>query len=176
MLKIITYPDPVLRKVAAEVTVVDEWLREEMMGLKQLLESWEHAAGLAAPQLGVSKRFFGIKNAKTKKVEIYLNPKIEDVFGGSKQYFSYTSKEGKEEPFLEGCLSLPNLYGAVKRYSKIRVSYEGGSRLLKDYEAIVFQHELDHLDGILFTDHVKAEKGQLYNDENGKLVPTNLFE
>lgn len=176
MIKIVEYPDKILRKRALEVAKLSPEVLEEIKSLVTTLKEIEHGAGLAAPQLGISKRFFGIKNGKTKEVEVYVNPKIEDVFGGKKQYFIYTNKDEKEEPFLEGCLSLPNLYGAVKRYAKIRVSFEGGSKTLKDYEAIVFQHELDHLDGILFTDHVKEEQGQLYRDDNGKLIPTNLFK
>ena len=89
---------------------------------------------------------------------------------GEKTYPKIIDDDNKEGDFLEGCLSFPDLYGTVKRYLKIKVSWEeiAGEGLevksltLEGFEAIVWQHESDHLDGVLFVDRIKEEGGKLY--------------
>ncbi len=184
MLKIITYPNPVLRKVAQEVKQVDAQTQEEMLQLKSILESGDNAVGLAAVQLGVEKRFFGLKNVKTGVARVMINPKIEDNFGAEKSYFQITNTETKkEENFLEGCLSIPQYYGTVKRWFKIKASWqemrENGLSpriylVMNGYGAIVFQHELDHLNGVLFIDHVQEEGGELFVQKGKEMVACDI--
>lgn len=170
MRKIILYPDPVLRTKTVVIEKVDEKLKGEMKELKEVLKSCENGAGLAATQIGLKKRFFGVKDLKTKRVRVYINPKIVRTFG-EKVYTKIKDKEGKETDFLEGCLSFPDLFGTVKRYLKIEVEWlKQSPKILEGFEAIIFQHELDHLDGILFIDHVKEEKGKLYRWEGEERI------
>jgi len=93
---------------------------------------------------------------------------------GDKVYLFLESENDKREDFLEGCLSFPGVFGTVKRWKEINVKYQVvGSRgdlvdrkdRLEGFEAIVFQHEFDHLDGVLFVDHIKKEKGKVYKQE-----------
>jgi len=182
MLAIVKYPDEILRgmSVAVENKVADKD-REEIRDLVEVLQATKNGVGLAAPQLGISKRFFGIKNEKTKVINVYINPEILDDYGEKKKFFEIEKKNGDEEPFMEGCLSLPEVYGQVARWDKIKVkwmSLDGSFKIevLAGYVAIVFQHELDHLNGVLFVDHVKKSNGKLFREVDGKMTEISFEE
>lgn len=181
MRKIVLYPSKILRKKVELITVIDKRLSKEIKDLREALGQTANGAGLAAPQLGISKRFLGIKNSETKKVEVLINPEITKTFG-DKSFIKVTAEEGQSEDFLEGCLSFPKLFGTVKRYLKVEAKWEvivGGKlkkvvKTLDGYEAVVFQHEVDHLDGILFIDHVKEDGGKLYRQDGEKMEEIGL--
>jgi peptide deformylase len=172
MRKIVLYPAKILREMLPVVIAVDRKLMEDVANLSEILEKSDNGAGLAANQIESEKRFFGVKNGKTKKVDIFINPKIVQTYG-EKVYPMISLDDGGEEDFLEGCLSFPDYFGTVKRYLKIETKWEEieGSKLIKKkrtmngFEAIVFQHEADHLDGVLFVDHIKREGGKFYKWE-----------
>lgn len=169
MKKIVLYPAKILREVLPAVKAVDKKLIEDVADLSELLEKSDNGAGLSANQIGSRKRFFGLKNVQTKKVDIFINPKIVMPFG-EKVYPVIKKEDGGEDDFLEGCLSFPDYFGTVKRYLKIEAGWEEieGDKLVKKtktmsgFEAIVFQHEADHLDGVLFIDHIKRDGGKFY--------------
>lgn len=192
MRKIVIYPAEILRQKTKEIKGVDKKLIREIDDLKKILKSGENAAGLAAPQIGVSKRFFGIKELSDKEPLIFINPRIEKSYGEKTYPMIMTEPvdakalAGKED-FLEGCLSFPKYFGTVKRFLMIDVSWDvlqsrigfggrNGFELVRKYKsldgfgAIVWQHESDHLDGIVFIDRVREEGGKLYKDVNGKMV------
>lgn len=181
MRKIVMYPDPVLRKETERIVKVDKKLVEETEELKKILMNSENGAGLAAPQIGISKKFLGIK--ENGKVRVLINPKLEKSWG-EKVYPKMADENGNESDFLEGCLSFPDLYGTVKRYLKIEASWEEiengklvkKSGMLEGFGAIVWQHENDHLEGILFVDHVKEDGGKFYLWEDKEKVPMNVDE
>jgi len=150
-MQIVTVPNPVLTKKAEKVTEFNDNLKTLVENLKQALNtSKTPGAGLACPQIGISKRIFVAKKFFTDPagndtfVEIvFINPEI-------------LSQSKTTEISFEGCLSIPNTYGKVERAEKITVRYQdenGNLKKLKaeDYFARVIQHENDHLDGILFT-------------------------
>jgi len=184
---IVVYPDPVLRKKCRPVKAGDSELAKTIDLLKKGLADSEIGVGLAAPQVGRDQRVFLIRElghscdgdqCQCDQFRVFINPQIIDHFDQEKTYPMILRGDGKREPFLEGCLSFPNLYGTVKRWLKIRVSYqevdETGAlkdkeETLEDFKAIVFQHELDHLNGVLFIDHIKEERGKVYREENGRL-------
>jgi peptide deformylase len=152
--------DPVLRKKAA-IIPQEKITSDDTQNLIQNLidtvsEEPEEGfvnVGLAAPQISVSKRVFVvIKSKKGDDIDyqVYINPEIEFI---SQQLV--TSEES--------CLSTPHLCGEVQRYRKIRIKYfdhEGKkqSEKIRGDRAIYLQHELDHLDGILWFDKVKDTK------------------
>jgi len=152
--EIVKYPDPILSKRGEPVTVFDEKLKTLV---EEMFESMYAAQGigLAAPQIGISRRLTVIDVSFKKDPEgkiVLINPEIVDREG--KQY---------EE---EGCLSLPEIREKVRRAAKVKVraqDVEGnwfeseGEELL----ARAFQHEIDHLDGILFIDHLSRLKRDL---------------
>jgi peptide deformylase len=169
MKNIVVVPYPTLRQVADPVQKFDRELREIVDDLWYALEHSEiEGVGIAAPQIGITKRVFILREGK-KNYKVFVNPEIvwkSDEVG--------TGKTRKGDPFLEGCLSIPYYYGAVIRPLAVEITYfdERGkphrARLEEPFSRYV-QHEHDHLNGILFTDHVLAQKGKLYlvndNDE-----------
>lgn len=180
MPKIVLYPDPVLRKLAKEITTVNQKLLTEAKTLSEMLEKSGDGAGLAGPQIGVSKRMVAVYNRGKKSVRVMINPVITQVFG-KKMFLKMANKES-EEDFLEGCLSFPGLFGTVKRYYRIEVKWQelvgkkltSKSEIFEGFLAIVLQHEIDHLDGILFVDHVKKDRGKFYKTIEGKLVKEKI--
>ena len=181
MTKIVLYPEKILRKVLPRVVAVDEKLTNDMKNLSERLEGSENGAGLAANQIGSEKRMFGLKNGPNKKIDIFINPRITGVYG-QKVYSKIVIDKGGEEDFLEGCLSFPNFYGTVKRFLKIEAEWEEavkGKLVTKNgklggFEAIVWQHEADHLDGILFVDHIKRDGGKFYKWVDKEKIEWNI--
>jgi peptide deformylase len=180
MVKILIYPDKVLRQVSKEIKLIDDIFLSQVEILREELVKGENAAGLAAVQLGIVKRFFGIKK-NNKKIDIYINPKIIKTFG-ERVYPIMINKDNKEEDFLEGCLSVPDYFGTVKRYLKIEIGWKelrGGKLVskkqkLSGFEAIVWQHEYDHLEGILFIDYIKNEGGKFYRWNGKEMIRWDL--
>lgn len=176
MASIVIYPDDILRVKTESITTVDEMLASEVEDLKTALLTAQNGAGLAAVQIGLKRRFFGIKDSSGKEVDVFINPEVYEFFG-QKTYLKLEGKDGQEQDFLEGCLSFPDLYGTVKRFFKIRgrwLTLKKGKlvkeeKILTGFEAVVFQHELDHLNGVLFIDHIKKDNGKLYRQVGEKM-------
>ncbi|MBW2659548.1 MAG: peptide deformylase [Deltaproteobacteria bacterium] len=154
--KIYKYPDPVLRKKAATVTSFDEKLEEIISDMAQTMYD-APGIGLAAPQIGQSIRLIVVDITEEpddeKKYMPMVNPEIN----------VHTGNQLDEE----GCLSVPELTANVKRFKEITVSYQdtkGDSRELsaENRFAVVLQHEIDHLNGVLFLDHLSSLKRGLY--------------
>lgn len=181
-IKIITYPNKILRQKTPLIEKVDEKLMADIKNLKKALEeNKNHAAGLAAPQIGLNRRIFGLLQGGDKKKQIYINPLIESVKGDLVKPWMVFG-DGKQEVFLEGCLSFPDLFGVVKRYIDIQGSWDEVAKgklvrkkgNFKGIEAIAFQHESEHLDGILFIDHIKEGKGEFYRWEKDKKIKLDV--
>ncbi|KKQ31549.1 MAG: Peptide deformylase [Candidatus Shapirobacteria bacterium GW2011_GWF1_38_23] len=179
--EIVMFPNKILRAKTKRIERVDEKLLEEIRKLKKILEESENGAGLAATQIGISKSFLGIKDKG--EVKILINPIMEASFG-EKVYPKIISEGGGESDFLEGCLSFPDLYGTVKRFLKIKVSWEEirnkkletRHETLEGFEAIVWQHEEDHLRGVLFVDHIKEEGGKFYYWKDKEKIKVDVNE
>ena len=131
--------------------------------------------GLAATQVGIDKRFFILLNHD--QIELYINPKIIKT---STKMLSDKYKNNKKHP-LEGCLSIPKLWGFVDRPYSITLSFhhlqgltlKAVSKTFKGLDAISIQHERDHLDGILFTDHILKQNGIIFKETKKGLIPLN---
>jgi peptide deformylase len=154
-LEIITYPDPILRKVAEPIKdITDEIIKlSENMVERMYLAC---GAGLAANQVGVSLRLIvlDIQSKKDSKTFIVINPLI-------------INKDPEEISEEEGCLSIPKYYDYVKRSKKILVSgitLEGKSFEIEceGHLARAFQHEIDHLNGVVFIDHLSPVKKHIF--------------
>ncbi len=153
MFKIIKYPDPFLRRTAKTVTDFNDDLKKAVLEMAEVMYQ-DDGIGLAAPQVGISQRFLLVgKAGSNQDYEVYINPEIT--------FFSKNKELGEE-----GCLSLPQIFGLVRRAKKIHVKYQDLNGQvhkvkLSGLDAIVLQHELDHLDGILFIDRAEQiTKGQ----------------
>lgn len=170
VLEIIEVPDPRLKEKSVRVDIVDDGVRRL---LDDMLETMYAApgVGLAAPQVGVLRRLIVIDPARKNEPPApmkLVNPEI-------------TATSEEKIMFNEGCLSVPKQYADVERFKAVTVSYldEDGEKREIDAEdmlAVVLQHEIDHLDGIVFLSHLsrlkrqmllkKLERRRLYGDED----------
>lgn len=155
VLKVYEYPDPILKKKAEKVEKVDDELRRFMDDMLETMYS-AVGVGLAAPQVGVSKRIVVIDiSHEDEKIEPYylVNPEI-------------IWKSEEKVCGEEGCLSVPEQRAEVERHASVKLRYldyngQEHEELIEDFLAIVIQHELDHLDGILYIDRLSRLKRQI---------------
>lgn len=147
MKKILLNPHPILNKPTTPVTNFNSSTTKKIIkDLKETLSATKNGIGLAANQIGYSKRIFYVKLPDFDK--IFINPEI-------------TSKSRDKIILEEGCLSVPNKYGLVERFKKIIVKAkdETGKKFklkAKGLLAHVIQHEIDHLEGILYLSKTKS--------------------
>lgn len=168
LLKIRHYPDPVLKKVATPVTEFDESLRQLANDMAETMYA-APGVGLAAPQVGISKRLTVIDcsaREEDSQLLVLVNPEIIEREG-----------ECFEE---EGCLSVPEYYACVKRSARVKVRFQDLDEQPHVIEAegltsIACQHEIDHLDGILFVDHLSPLKRSIFR-KKWKKIQEHLSE
>lgn len=161
-LRLTLYPDPILRQVAPPVQKINDELRERVDEMFDVMYE-HHGIGLAAPQVSWSTRLFIVNtegDPEEGEERVYINPSI-------------THSEG-ETTIEEGCLSLPDIRGKVQRPEIIRVKAQNldGEWFEEDADemlARVIQHELDHLDGILFIQRLRATDRLLLKKPLAKL-------
>lgn len=159
--KIVQKEDPVLRQISTDVplnSITSAKIQKILSDMKKALASQDDGVAIAAPQIAVPLRIFVIsgkandivKGTEASPDDVYINPIITKI-----------SKDSKLVD--EGCLSVRYLYGKTKRATRATVEAynekgEKFSRGASGLIAQIFQHEIDHLDGILFTDHAKQIK------------------
>jgi peptide deformylase len=171
--QIVIAPNNVLAQNAKPIKKIDKSVLEIIEKMKKALLSAKDpvGVGLAAPQIGVPLQIFLTKPTSTSPITVFINPEVKLLGKPTKP------QKGKEIK-LEGCLSLPNIWGEVKRKSTLSITYldENGNKITKrfgGFMATIVQHEMDHLKGVLFTKRVLEQKGTLYRsekDENGEDV------
>ncbi len=163
LLPIRKFPDPILRQKAKKITVFDDSLQNLV---SDMIETMYDApgVGLAAPQIGESVQLIVVNAAQDDDGQdsmVMINPEI-------------TEKEGKQID-EEGCLSVLDLTASVKRSQKVTVCYQdikGTDQeiTVEDRFAVVLQHEIDHINGILFIDHLSTLKRTLYKKKVKKML------
>jgi peptide deformylase len=151
LIPIITIPDPVLRKVAAPVTEVTDGVRQLLTDMAETMYD-APGIGLAAPQISISQRLIVMDCGKDETPELFkmINPEI-------------ISRSDELAVLEEGCLSIPDQTADVERPAIVEVKYTdiaGGEQRLtcEGLLAACVQHEVDHLDGVLFIDHISRLK------------------
>jgi len=165
VLDIITYPDARLKQKAEEVKMFGSELSELIQNLEDTMAAGPGGVGIAATQVGVMQRIVivnvskypKIKNAKHHGHLILINPEIIDWQG---------MKKGRE-----GCMSVPDFTGNVIRAEKITLKAfdENGIQQkyeMEGFEARAVQHEIDHLDGLLFLDRLVSRRNDLFKRKN----------
>ena len=159
LLEILQLPDERLKQVSEPVEVFDDELREFIADLEETRQNGPAAVGIAAPQVGVFKRVVIIDCSTTRKPVpnhghmILVNPEITEW--------------DEYEMGREGCLSVPDFTGNVIRAKSIKLKAQDryGNPVeydMVDYEARAAQHEIDHLDGMLFVDRVVSRRTDLF--------------
>lgn len=166
MLEIVKAPNSVLSQKAKKVAKVDKLVLKLINDMEEALMAATDpvGVGLAAPQVGKSLQLFIAKPSKKSKLMVFINPRIIKKINKEKEI------KKEEHKKLEGCLSLVNIWGEVERFDSIWVAYtdENGkthSRRFEGFIATIIQHEIDHLNGILFPRRVLEQKGTLYKSE-----------
>lgn len=155
--EILLYPNPILRQVSRSLDPLSPEGRALAEDLADTLEAGP-GVGLAAPQIGQAVRAIIVDAARNPKREgqgrfLLFDPRIVERSG--------------TQTLREGCLSIPEYTGNVRRALEVRVeglstSGEQVTITSRDYEAVVFQHEIDHLDGILFLDRISDVRSDLF--------------
>lgn len=173
-MEIITTPNPLLRKKSTRVGIIDDEIKDIIAKMTKNSLEWEEdhpyelSAAMAAPQLGINRRIIIVRDDLENKDNVsftaLINPEI-------------IKTDGKTTKDYEGCLSVPEVYGLVPRPRKVKIKalLEDGTEVrikAEDYLARTLMHEIDHLDGILFIDHIKDDADAFYKlDDQGNLVP-----
>jgi peptide deformylase len=161
LLPIVKYPDPRLKERSQEVTVFDDALRSFVSDMGDTMYA-APGVGLAAVQVGVLKRILVLdanSGDPESKLEVFINPEIVESSG--------------EQVYEEGCLSLPEFSEEVKRKEFLRVRFQdvtGASQEteMEGFRAVILQHELDHLNGVLATDRISRLKRTLYQRKRNR--------
>jgi len=180
-MKIITVPHPTLRKKSLDVRVIDKKILQfvDQLVLTLAEKSNPSGVGLAAPQVDKNIRIFCTNlppgneletDEGKSQVNVYINPVI------TKHSKKITFGPDKNEPILEGCLSIPSLYGPVPRFESIELEFDQiiNQELKRTkqhyafFPARVIQHELDHLNGVLFTDYSLYYDLPIYQEDEKK--------
>lgn len=156
---ILVYPDERLKEISASVTELTDEIKGVIQDLVDIMDDTSHSVGIAAPQIGELYRIIAIDASKNKKCEnhhgklVLINPEI-------------VKWEGIMQ-FREGCMSVPDYTGNVNRARKVIVQYQDENfedKVIEaeDFEAVLLQHEIDHLDGILFVDRIISKRTDLF--------------
>jgi len=174
MLKIVHAPHPILSQKTKPVKKIDNKIKKLIEEMKKTLLAQKDppGVGLAANQVGVDLSLFIMKPTKKSPISVFINPKIlKTVFEKEK-----SSKKKRKAVKLEGCLSVPKIWGSVQRPTKVLLEYQtlDGSFEKKQswfsgFEAIIIEHEVDHLNGLLFTQRALEQKQPLYEEKNDEL-------
>ncbi len=177
MTKIISAPNPVLSQASKSYVFKnpDKFLPAFLKEMeKALLEANDpKGVGLAAPQIGKNLAIFIAKPTEKSKISVFINPQIVESENSLLQGLALQNQTKKRVKKLEGCLSLPSVWGEVKRSPEVILSYfdqKGVQRTKKftGFMATIIQHEVDHLHGILFPKRVLEQKGKLYKSSKNK--------
>ena len=163
VLKILTIPDPRLKYKSINVENFDKNLEKIINDMFDTLNASGNGIGLAAPQVNIHQRIIvmDLREDEKSNQQIFINPKI----------IKFSSEKNINE---EGCLSIPEFYAEVERPSKIEVEWfdSKGKKLKKEMTgllSICMQHEIDHLNGVLFIDHISKLKKKMVLQKFKKL-------
>ncbi len=172
MLELVIAPNAKLRIQTKPVKKVNSSLIQILKEMVKLTKTFKdpEGVGLASTQVGLDGAFFVAKSGNSPAGEFIsvINPKIISTGKGTKKYF-------------EGCLSTPNLWGEVKRHLQVKVSYQDEkgqlqTKVVKGLLAHIFQHEIDHLNGIIFQDRVLKQGSKFYKFTGKDPAGADTFE
>jgi len=155
-MKLLLINDPALRKVCEPVTLEElDFVKAQVPEMLEIIKA-EEGAALAANQVGIIKRFFVLKDGT-----LVINPEILEM--------------SPAQDFDEGCLSIPGTRGKTQRSQEIKFRYKDESfndveSTLKGFDAVAIQHEIDHLDGKLYTDQLAPMRRALVLDKHRKFL------
>lgn len=166
--EILESTNPKLRTKSKPAAVVDKKVKKIIKDLVDTLKAQidPEGVGLAAPQIGEHLRIFVMETSA--KIKPVINPEIVSL---SAKKGASKNKVGKT--IMEGCLSLPHFYGPIVRSKILKLKYlgEDGKPKVEDFKGLdaqIIQHEIDHLNGVLFIDRLLEQKKPLYEFKDGE--------
>jgi len=172
ILPVVKVPNSVLLKSAKPVKRFDAKLLKLIrdMGDTLLAARNPEGVGLAAPQIGVDLALFVTRPDKRSKLRAYINPQILQI----EDTEAHTKDEKKEKTTMEGCLSIDRIWSPIVRPQRILMKYQTSDEVvheewLQGFKAVIMQHEIDHLNGILFTRRALEQQSVVYEEKNGEL-------
>jgi peptide deformylase len=173
ILPVYLYGHPVLRKETQDIPLDYPELQTLIENMFETMYNAE-GVGLAAPQIGLEDRILVLD------LNVYANE--DPSFAGFKKVLinaHIIERDGEEKSIEEGCLSIPDIHEKVPRKNRIRIQYLDENLVAHDevyegYKARVIQHEYDHLDGILFVDHISGIRRQMIRSKLNKIMDGNM--
>ena len=183
-MQILTTPHPFLKHKAKPLGGWDKKTAKEVAQMSEILKHTVNpkGVGLAATQVGLDKRLFILLDEEKQTTKVFIKPEIITI---SQKMLSSVYKK-KKDRWLEGCLSIPKIWGFVDRPYSIKLQYQipilstvncqlsTVTEEFSDVASAYIQHEIDHLNGILFTDRILEQKGKLFRETDDGLTPINL--
>lgn len=189
MFEVVKAPDPKLKIQTRSVKKVTAGLLQTLKDMIKLTKTFKdpEGVGLAATQIGLDEAFFVARLHDSKKTPPSNPTQRATRWKGYRKDFTslinpkILSYSKRTKPYFEGCLSIPTIWGQVRRHTSIKVSYQDTygnivTQSLKGIPAWIFQHEADHLNGILFTERVLQQKGKFYKFTGKDKTGTDIFE
>ncbi|MDR1563324.1 MAG: peptide deformylase [Dysgonamonadaceae bacterium] len=167
ILPVYIYGHPILRKVTRDIPADYPGLKELLADMYETMENAE-GVGLAATQIGREDRILVVD----------LNALNEPALKGFRKTFinaHIVELDGEDETMEEGCLSIPGVHEKVLRKNRLRLKYldenmQPHDEVFEGYKARVLQHELDHLEGVMFTDHIQGIRKQMIRSKLNRLI------
>ncbi|MBP9690777.1 peptide deformylase [Candidatus Woesebacteria bacterium] len=173
ILPVVKVPNTVLTTQVKPVKKFDAKLRKLIkdMGDTLIAARDPEGVGLAAPQIGLGIALFVTRPDKRAKIRAYVNPvilKIEELAQDGK-------KQDKHKTTLEGCLSIDRIWSPIMRPQRVLMSYQTPDAVKHEewfdgFKAVIMQHEVDHLNGILFTTRAMQQNSTVYEEKDGELL------
>lgn len=174
--KILSTKDPKLTRVCKKVNKIDKKVLKIAKDLTQTLKAQKdpEGVGLAAPQIGENLRIFAMND--NGKIRVIINPKVIKATKSKRK----KTKEEQDKEIMEGCLSLPNYYGPLERAEKITISFvdtkgQTWEETFKGLPAQIVEHEIDHLNGVIFLNRLLEQKKPLYKLEGDEWAEVELI-
>lgn len=174
MKPIVHVPHKVLTSPAKPITKFDKKLKALIADMTETLLATTNpkGVGLAAAQIGVSVRLFITRPKENEPIRAFINPEILSISEET------TDAEKERDGKLEGCLSIPHIWGNVRRAKKLTLRFQDETGIehteeFSGFMAVIVQHETDHINGILFAQRVLEQKGAFYQtakDKDGKEI------
>jgi len=178
LLQIVVAPNKVLREKTKKVTSFNKKLTELIFNMTETLLATKdpEGVGLAANQVGFPVSLFITRASKKAKVKEFINPEILEF----KESADNSLNDESDKFTLEGCLSLPKIWAPIKRASAVKLSYftkDGKPHMewFNGFMAVIIQHEIDHLNGVLFTSKALEQKATVYEEIEGDFKKIKLI-
>ena len=178
MLSIVTAPSPVLTTPTKPIITIDKSVKKLIREMEETLLAQKdpEGVGLAAPQVGRPLALFIIKKNANSQTRTFINPQII----GTLPTLKPTAQDQKKAlNRMEGCLSIPHIWAPLIRPQEVTLSYmtpdgQTHQERFEGFDAVIVQHEVDHLNGVLFTSRCLEHKVQLYEEQGGELYKVRV--